>query len=313
MHTKSLWILIGIGLVFIVGSTVIFFDRSVERFSVQKVTNEEGQEKSPVVTKKECVVSGCSGQLCLEKVKSQDGMVSTCEWLDEYQCYKSVVCEEQLNGLCGWTVTPEFTNCLEESRSSLNDEMQVPVSAEVKPTLTPERVPEILHQNAPENDSVNFTPSIDVKKNLVSWGFSKERSSSVNSIILHSSYNSLGKNKYDVNAIIDIYETYGVSPHYIIGRDGSIFQLVKEVDTAYHAGVSALPNGVTDVNSASIGIEIVNDDKGDSYTSEQYTAINALIADIKKRHAIIYILGHEDIAPGRKSDPWNLDWQKIKK
>lgn len=54
-----------------------------------------------------CVKTGCSGTLC-----SDQDMVSTCEWKDEYACYKSAKCERQPDGACGFTQTPELTACI---------------------------------------------------------------------------------------------------------------------------------------------------------------------------------------------------------
>lgn len=56
----------------------------------------------------ECFVGGCSGQVCSDDA----GIVSTCEWRDEYACYRTAKCERQSNGQCGWTSTPELTACL---------------------------------------------------------------------------------------------------------------------------------------------------------------------------------------------------------
>ena len=59
-----------------------------------------------------CVVAGCSGQVCIEADKAE-GIMSTCEWTPEYQCYSQHgVCEVQENGGCGWTQTEAFTACL---------------------------------------------------------------------------------------------------------------------------------------------------------------------------------------------------------
>ncbi len=55
-----------------------------------------------------CLKGGCSGQLCTD---SPD-MVSTCEWREEYACYKDALCERQPSGKCGWTPTPALTQCL---------------------------------------------------------------------------------------------------------------------------------------------------------------------------------------------------------
>lgn len=94
-----------------------------------------------------------------------------------------------------------------------------------------------------------------------------------------------------------------VSAHYLIGRDGEIVQLVDEADRAWHAGVSWW-GGSTDVNSASIGIELDND--GDEpFAEAQIDALLALLADIMQRNNIpgANVVGHMDVAPGRKVDP----------
>lgn len=57
-----------------------------------------------------CVVGGCSNQLCTEGPQSAG---STCEWREEYACYRDATCERQSDGKCGWTQTPELTACLE--------------------------------------------------------------------------------------------------------------------------------------------------------------------------------------------------------
>ena len=98
-----------------------------------------------------------------------------------------------------------------------------------------------------------------------------------------------------------------VSCHYAIGADGTIIQLIPEAQRAWHAGQSCWA-GETDMNSVSIGIEIMNGghDFGlPSYTKAQIAAVIALCRDIGSRHAIPSnrILGHSDIAPFRKRDP----------
>jgi len=56
----------------------------------------------------QCHVGGCSGQICSD----QEGIVSTCEWREEYACYQTATCERQTDGTCGWTQTPELNACL---------------------------------------------------------------------------------------------------------------------------------------------------------------------------------------------------------
>ena len=58
----------------------------------------------------QCVQGGCSGQLCVEKGTDA---VTTCEWMDEYQCFNDALCEVQEDGKCGWTLTAEYEACME--------------------------------------------------------------------------------------------------------------------------------------------------------------------------------------------------------
>jgi hypothetical protein len=149
-----------------------------------------------------------------------------------------------------------------------------------------------------------------VEERLVSWGYESRKRRDIDTVIIHSSYNSLGGDEYDADAIIAIYRDYGVAAHYMIDRDGVVLRLVREKDVAYHAGVSTLPDGRTNVNSVSVGIELIGN-LGDGFTRDQYDALNALLFDIQSRYEIRYVLGHSDIAPGRKTDPWNFDWEKV--
>lgn len=155
----------------------------------------------------------------------------------------------------------------------------------------------------------NFPKIVD---NLVNWGFSKAENRNIDTIILHSSYNVLGGNEYDFKKIILEYKEYGVAPHYVIDRDGNIFRLVEDSNIAYHAGESKVPDGRSGVNSFSLGIEMINSQK-DSFTSSQYNSVNNLIKYLKDKYKIKYVLGHNQIAPDRKTDPWNIKWDKINK
>jgi N-acetylmuramoyl-L-alanine amidase len=98
-----------------------------------------------------------------------------------------------------------------------------------------------------------------------------------------------------------------VSAHYFVWEDGSVLQLVPEARRAWHAGVASW-KGETDINSRSIGVEIVNPGhEGGSppYPGAQVEAVAALCADVCARHAIRpeRVLAHSDVAPGRKCDP----------
>ncbi|MDQ1242473.1 MAG: N-acetylmuramoyl-L-alanine amidase, partial [Pseudomonadota bacterium] len=94
-----------------------------------------------------------------------------------------------------------------------------------------------------------------------------------------------------------------VSAHYLIGRDGTVVQLVDERARAWHAGESWW-GGLTDLNSASIGIELDNNGE-EPFAEPQIAALLELLADLKARYRIpaANFLGHGDVAPGRKVDP----------
>lgn len=154
--------------------------------------------------------------------------------------------------------------------------------------------------------------SLNIINKKVSFGFAPNNNRSVNSVIVHSTFNNSGGDKYDIDLVIKQFSKYGVSAHYVIGRDGTIYQLVDEKDNSYHAGKSSLPDGTTNVNSCSIGIELMTS-YTESPTKEQEDALLHLINDIKNRYAIKYVLRHSDIAPVRKTDPWNFDWETFKK
>jgi N-acetylmuramoyl-L-alanine amidase len=103
-----------------------------------------------------------------------------------------------------------------------------------------------------------------------------------------------------------------VSAHYLIAQDGTIYQLVDERARAWHAGASRW-GLVSDVNSLSIGVELVNDGE-QPYPEAQVTALLALLADLRQRYQIpaANFLGHADVAPRRKADPGpNFPWRAL--
>lgn len=107
-----------------------------------------------------------------------------------------------------------------------------------------------------------------------------------------------------------------VSAHYLIDEDGAVTAMVSEERRAWHAGRSYW-RGITDVNSASIGIELVNPGHEWGYREfppAQMEALLPLLADIVDRHDIprANVVGHSDVAPARKLDPGELfDWPRL--
>lgn len=101
----------------------------------------------------------------------------------------------------------------------------------------------------------------------------------------------------------------GVSSHYLVGEDGTVWRLVDDSKAAWHAGISYW-DGKNSLNFSSIGIEIANDGKS-AFPKAQMDAVNALSLQLVRRHKIraFYVIGHQDIAPDRKPDPGPLfDW-----
>lgn len=103
-----------------------------------------------------------------------------------------------------------------------------------------------------------------------------------------------------------------VSAHYVIDRDGAIVQMVRDTDTAWHAGRSAMrpdlpaghPDSEPNVNNFSLGIELVGTaDSG--FEPAQLQALNGLLVQLVLKYRVRpdRVVGHCHIAPGRKQDP----------
>ena len=109
-----------------------------------------------------------------------------------------------------------------------------------------------------------------------------------------------------------------VSGHYTVDEDGVVYRHVDEGKRAWHAGESFW-GGVTDLNTHSIGIEIVNPGHEWGYrpfTGHQMKSLTVLCRDIMARHGIEAqnVLAHSDIAPSRKQDPGEFfPWHEMAK
>ncbi|MEP0191701.1 MAG: N-acetylmuramoyl-L-alanine amidase [Erythrobacter sp.] len=111
----------------------------------------------------------------------------------------------------------------------------------------------------------------------------------------------------------------GVSAHYLISEEGEVMQLVPEEKRAWHAGKSFW-RGITDVNSASIGIELDHPGHAEEnggyrpFTDAQFEALLPLVARIVKDYDIARanVVAHSDVAPARKVDPGELfPWDRL--
>ncbi|MBM3341561.1 MAG: 1,6-anhydro-N-acetylmuramyl-L-alanine amidase AmpD [Betaproteobacteria bacterium] len=102
-----------------------------------------------------------------------------------------------------------------------------------------------------------------------------------------------------------------VSAHFLIRRDGELMQFVPCTQRAWHAGMSQW-RGRERCNDFSVGIELEGADDI-AYEAAQYTCLNTLLSALRARYAVRAVVGHSDIAPGRKTDPGPaFDWTKIK-
>lgn len=141
---------------------------------------------------------------------------------------------------------------------------------------------------------------------------------------------------YNMDYIRDIFEDYGISVHYVIGRDGTIYCYIPEDRAAYHAGNGEFAGDerlTNMMNQYAIGIELVaigsQSDMAQymtgreyqaltvdvGFTDAQYESLQALVADICGRNGIpmdrAHIIGHQDYSP-RKTDPGELfDWERL--
>jgi len=154
----------------------------------------------------------------------------------------------------------------------------------------------------------------------------RDKNVSIDTIILHCI--SLPERRYDNNNVIELFTNkldhkkhpsfddlrdLKVSSHIFIRRTGEIIQFVPFNKRAWHAGKSKY-KGRSNFNDFSIGIELEGS-VTDDYTNEQYNELKKCILFLKDLFPSIKdsnILGHSDIAPGRKADPGpNFSWEKI--
>ena len=141
-----------------------------------------------------------------------------------------------------------------------------------------------------------------------------ERTAPVSIIVLH--YTGMQDAASAIQRLCD--PEAKVSSHYLVTEDGQVLRLVDEANRAWHAGRSHW-RGITDVNSASVGIEIVNPGHEFGYRpfpEQQIEALIPLLHDIKERHGVTRgnVVGHSDIAPARKQDPGELfPWGRLAK
>jgi AmpD protein len=152
---------------------------------------------------------------------------------------------------------------------------------------------------------------------IPSPNFSSRDGRQVDMIVIHTA--SLPAAEFGTGYVVDLFlnrldltlhpsfkelEGLRVSAHYFIDREGKVVELVDPDQMAWHAGVSSF-EGREGCNPFSIGIELEGTPKH-RITDEQYRSLQELCVLLMKRYPLITperIVGHSDIAPGRKEDP----------
>ena len=158
-----------------------------------------------------------------------------------------------------------------------------------------------LKINTTKNYSLNFNQK-------------KRKPKDIKFLIFH--YTGMKSQRKAINKLLGIGSK--VSCHYFIKKDGEVLNLVPDLYTAWHAGVSGWKN-YRSLNKSSIGIEINNaghNFKYNKFTSKQINSLIILCNFLIKKFSIkkSFILGHSDIAPDRKKDPGEkFPWKKLSK
>jgi AmpD protein len=151
----------------------------------------------------------------------------------------------------------------------------------------------------------------------------RPENSSINMIVIHNI--SLPPNQYGGSGISQLFTnqlnpdeypyyaeiyTRKVSSHFLIRRDGELIQFVSCIQRAWHAGQSSW-QGRERCNDFSIGIELEGCDF-EEFEPAQYHTLNLLLNCLKSTYPIQHIVGHSDIAPGRKTDPGPcFNWKNV--
>jgi N-acetyl-anhydromuramoyl-L-alanine amidase len=143
-------------------------------------------------------------------------------------------------------------------------------------------------------------------------------------IVIHNI--SLPPGQFGGEAVIDLFlnrldpaahpyfetiKSLRVSTHFFIRRDGELIQFVACAQRAWHAGASSW-RGLERCNDFSVGIELEGADDV-AFSDAQYAVLAALVRALMRRYPIEDVVGHSDIAPGRKTDPGpNFAWTRFR-
>ncbi len=157
------------------------------------------------------------------------------------------------------------------------------------------------------SDGKNPRPTVEF---VGSPNFNRRPHGEISAIVMHATANGT------LQGVINWFNRSDaqVSAHYTIGKDGTIVQHVRDEHRAWHAGKSEW-QGRPDLNSWSIGIEMVNWNNGqDPFPEAQHQAAVNLVAYLCSRYHIKpeFIVAHYDVSPGRKTDPRGYDMDRLR-
>lgn len=147
---------------------------------------------------------------------------------------------------------------------------------------------------------IRQTPPVDSVATVAAWvGTTNFNLRKPNLVVIHHT----AQNSCDQTLKTFTTSKSQVSAHYVICKDGTIHHMLNDYLRAWHGGIAKWGN-ITDVNSASIGIEIDNDGYA-PFTEPQINSLLRLLGVLKKAYGIpaANFIGHADIAPVRKNDP----------
>lgn len=177
-----------------------------------------------------------------------------------------------------------------------------PVTPTQPATTIPDSIP------VPPTSGENPRPAI---RFVGSPNFNGRPRGEISAIVMHATANG------NLDRVVDWFNKSSaqVSAHYTIGKDGTIVQHVRDEHRAWHAGQSEW-QGRTDLNSWSIGIELVNWNNGeDPFPEAQHQAAVDLGAYLCHKYGIKpeMIVAHYDVAPQRKTDPRGYDMERLRR
>lgn len=156
----------------------------------------------------------------------------------------------------------------------------------------------------------------EILRNIATWGFYIPKNSrliDIDMIVIHSTYNDLDEDTYNIDKILETFKNYRVLTHYMISRDGLIYQLAPDTAVAYHSGNSQLPDGTRKnvINYYSLGIELVYSEE-EMPNEIQLEKLKNLVNYLKQEYNIPTenIFGQKDLSLSGSEVPWNIEIRK---